>query len=70
MEVVIVLLFLGAFGYIVYKVAKSKNREPINWLLMCLLISPFIILIILIFVKKLPVKTKRSVKNNNKKITI
>ena len=67
MEICIILLIYGGFGFAIYKVAKTKNREPIGWLLICLIITPLIILIILAFMKRLPGKTKRRVKKNKKR---
>ena len=67
MELVIFILVIGAFGFAIYKLAKSKNREPINWLLLCLIISPPIILIILAFMKKLPRERTRSISKSKKK---
>ena len=67
MEIFIILLIYGGFGFAIYKVAKTKNREPIGWLLICLIITPLIILIILAFMKRLPGKTKRRVKKNKKR---
>ena len=67
MEIFIVILIYGGFGFAIYKVAKNKNREPIGWLLICLIITPLIILIILAFMKKLPGKTKRRAKKKKKR---
>tara|TARA_B110000438_G_C15399051_1_gene472544 strand:- start:96 stop:299 length:204 start_codon:yes stop_codon:yes gene_type:complete len=66
-EIFIVILIYGGFGFAIYKVAKTKNREPIGWLLICLIITPLIILIILAFMKKLPGKTKRRAKKKKKR---
>jgi hypothetical protein len=67
MEIFIIILIYGGFGFAIYKVAKTKNREPIGWLLICLIITPLIILIILAFMKKLPGKTKRRGKKKKKR---
>ena len=67
MEIFIVILIYGGFGYAIYKIAKSKNREPIGWVLICLIITPLIILIILAFMKKLPAKRRRGIKNKKKR---
>ena len=61
MEVLIIIVVIGGFGYVIYKVAKSKNREPSVWILAAFLLSPIIILIILACMQKLP-KQKRSIK--------
>ena len=47
MELILVLLVYLGFGYALYKVAKSKNREPVIWILVGLILSPIIVLIIL-----------------------
>ena len=57
MEIILVLLIYLGFGYALYKVAKSKNREPIIWILVGLILSPIIVLIILALMPK--VKTKK-----------
>ena len=57
MELILVLLVYLGFGYALYKVAKSKNREPVIWILVGLILSPIIVLIILALMPK--VKTKR-----------
>jgi len=67
MEIFIIILIYGGLAFAIYKVAKSKNREPIGWLLICLIITPLIILIILAFMKKLPGKMKRRVKKIKKR---
>ena len=47
MEIILFLLIYLGFGYALYKVAKSKNREPVIWILAGLILSPIIVLIIL-----------------------
>ena len=47
MEIILIILIYGGFGYALYKVAKSKNREPFIWILIGLILSPIIVLIIL-----------------------
>ena len=47
MEIILVILIYGGLGYALYKVAKSKNREPFIWILIGLILSPIIVLIIL-----------------------
>ncbi len=73
MEVLIIIVVIGGFGYVIYKVAKSKNREPSVWILAAFLLSPIIILIILACMQKLPkqrgqamTKRKRSIKKKDK----
>ena len=62
MEWLIIILVAGAFYYGIYRLALSKNRNPWNWILPALLISPLIIIIILALCSPLPKKkltTKR-----------
>ena len=54
MEMVIFIIVVGGLYFGIYKIAKSKNREPINWILLSLLISPLILIIILACMQKLP----------------
>ena len=69
MEILIIIAVIGGFGYVIYKIAKSKNREPSVWILAAFLLSPIIVLIILACMQKLPkqrgritTKRKRSIK--------
>jgi len=69
MEVVIFIIVIGGLYFGIYKIAKSKNRQPINWILLSLLISPLILIIILACMQKLPkqrgqvtTRRKRSIK--------
>lgn len=69
MEIVIFIIVVGGLYFGIYKIAKSKNRQPINWILLSLLISPLILIIILAFMQKLPrqrgqvsTRKKRSIK--------
>ena len=60
MEIILVILVYGGFGYALYKVAKSKNREPFIWILIGLILSPIIVLIILALMPT--IKNKRKIK--------
>ena len=69
MEVVIFIIVVGGLYFGIYKIAKSKNRQPINWILLSLIISPLILIIILACMQKLPkqrgqatTRKKRSIK--------
>ena len=66
MEWIIILIIFGAFIYGIYKLAKSKNRDPGGWILASIIISPVIILIILAIMQKLPSKKKNSSKKRKK----
>ena len=59
MDWIIVLLVYAAFIYGVYKLAKSKNRDPGGWMLASIIISPIIIIVILAIMQKIPGKKKR-----------
>ena len=62
MEWIIVLLVYAAFIYGVYKLAKSKNRDPGGWMLASIIISPIIIIVILAIMQKIPGKKKKTKK--------
>ena len=62
MDWIIVLLVYAAFIYGVYKLARSKNRDPGGWMLASIIISPIIIIVILAIMQKIPVKKKRTKK--------
>jgi len=66
MEWLIIILVAGAFYYGIYKLALSKNRNPWNWILPALLISPLIIIIILAFCSPLPKKKLTTKRKKNK----
>ena len=65
MEIIFVILIYGGFGYVLYKVAKSKNREPFIWILIGLILSPIIVLIILALMPT--IKNKRNIKKKRVK---
>ena len=62
MEILIFIIIYAAFLYAIFKVAKSKNREPGGWMLASIIVSPLIILIILAFMRALPGKKKPKTK--------
>jgi uncharacterized membrane protein len=62
MEIFIIIIVYAAFLYVVFKVAKSKNREPAGWMLASIIISPLIVLIILTIMQALPGKKKPKTK--------
>ena len=59
MDWIIVLFVYAVFIYGVYKLAKSKNRDPGGWMLASIIISPIIIIVILAIMQKIPGKKKR-----------
>ena len=66
MEWLIILLIYAAFIYGIYKLAKSKNRDPGGWILASIIISPLIVIIILAIMQKLPGKKKPILKKEKK----
>ena len=62
MEILIFIIIYAAFFYGIFKLAKSKNREPGGWMLASLIISPLIVLIILAIMQTLPSKKKPKAK--------
>ena len=59
MEILLVLLIYLGFGYALYKVAKSKNREPVIWILIGIILSPIIVLIVLALMPTVPTKKRK-----------
>ena len=68
MEIVILIIVVGGLYFGIYKIAKSKNREPINWILLSLLISPLILIIILACMQKLPKQRGQVTKRKKRSI--
>ena len=66
MEWLIIIIVAGAFYYGIYRLALSKNRNPWNWILPALLISPLIIIIILALCSSLPKKKSTTRRKKNK----
>ena len=62
MEILIFIIIYAAFFYGIFKLAKSKNREPAGWMLASVIVSPLIILIILAVMQALPGKKKSKAK--------
>ena len=67
MDWIIVLLVYAVFIYGVYKLAKSKNRDPGGWMLASIIISPVIILVVLAIMQKLPKTKKELIKKKYQK---
>ena len=67
MEFLIIILIWVGFGFAIYKIAKSKNREPGLWVVLGLILSPIIIIIILLFLKTLPKKRKKSLPRSRRR---
>ena len=51
MEWLVIIAIYGGFFFLLYKVAKSKNRDPTGWIIVSLLISPIIIVINALYAK-------------------
>ena len=62
MEIFIFLVIWGGLLFVIYKFAKSKNREAAGYVIAGLIVSPIIILIILAFLQKLSAPKKRRTK--------
>ena len=62
MEILIFIIIYAAFFYGIFKLAKSRNREPAGWMLASIIISPIIIIIILAIMQALPGKKKELLK--------
>ena len=67
MDWIIILFVFAIFIYGVYKLAKSKNRDPGGWMLASIIISPIIILIVLAIMQKLP-DTKKTINKKKKSV--
>jgi uncharacterized membrane protein len=59
MEWFFIILVVGGIYYGMYRLALSKNRNPWNWILPSLIISPVILIIILACCSSLPKKMKK-----------
>ena len=59
MEIVLVIAIYLILWFFVFKLAKSKNREPFVWILVSVIISPLIILLILALMPKVITKKNR-----------
>ena len=62
MEIFIFLVIWVGLLFVIYKFAKSKNREAVGYVIAGLIVSPIIILIILAFLQKLSAPKKRRTK--------
>ena len=65
-EILLVVVIWILLTFFIYKLAKSKNRQPLGWILVSLITSPFLILIILAIMPKLKTE-KNKVKKKKKK---
>ena len=51
MEWLVFIAIYGGLFFLLYKVAKSKSRDPTGWIIVSLLISPIIIVINALYAK-------------------
>ena len=68
MELFIIIVIWGGLLFVIYKFAKSKNREAVGYVVAGLIVSPIIILIILTFLQKLSPPKKNQKKRRTKKL--
>ena len=66
MEWLIIILVVGGLYYGMYKLAVSKNRNPWNWILPSLIISPILLIIILACCSPLPKKKLNTKRKKNR----
>ena len=59
MEWIVIILIVGGIYYGMYRLALLKNRNPWNWIIPSIIISPVILIIILACCGSLP-QTKKS----------
>ena len=63
-----ILLIVGVWillTFFIYKLAKSKNRHPLGWILVSIITSPVLILIILAIMPSL--KSKKKIRRKKKR---
>ena len=67
MEWIVIILIVGGIYYGMYRLALSKNRNPWNWIVPSILISPVILIIILACCSSLPKKKNSKRKKSKRK---
>ena len=63
-----ILLIVGVWillTFFIFKLAKSKNRHPLGWILVSIITSPVLILIILAIMPSL--KSKKKIRRKKKR---
>ena len=63
-----ILLIVGVWillTFFIFKLAKSKNRHPLGWILVSIITSPVLILIILAIMPSL--KSEKKIKRKKKR---
>lgn len=53
--------------FFIFKIAKSKNRHPLGWILVSIVTSPLLILIVLAIMPKLKIEKKKRKKKKKSK---
>ena len=67
MDIIFVIAIYLILWFFVFKLAKSKNREPFIWILISIVFSPLIILLILALMPKVTTKKNRVKKRKKSK---
>ena len=67
MDIIFVIAIYLILLFFVFKLAKSKNREPFIWILISIVFSPLIILLILALIPKVTTKKNRVKKRKKSK---
>ena len=67
MDIIFVIAIYLILWFFVFKLAKSKNREPFIWILISIVFSPLIILLILALIPKVTTKKNRVKKRKKSK---
>ena len=67
MDIIFVIAIYLVLWFFVFKLAKSKNREPFIWILVSVIVSPIIILLILALMPKVTTKKNRVKKRKKSK---
>ena len=69
-DILIVAIVWILLTFFIFKLAKSKNRQPLGWILVSIITSPVLILIILAIMPNLKSekKTRKKRKKNLPKI--
>ena len=67
MDIIFDIAIYLILWFFVFKLAKSKNREPFIWILVSIIVSPLIILLILALMPKVTTKKNRVKKRKKSK---
>ena len=64
-EILIVAIVWILLTFFIFKLAKSKNRHPLGWILVSIITSPVLILIILAIMPSL--KSEKKIRRKKKR---